>query len=953
MKDRIVIRNARQHNLKGIDLELPRRTLVVVTGPSGSGKSTLAFDTLYAEGQRRYVESLSTYAKQFLERMEKPAVDLVEGISPAVAIEQKNPTRTSRSTVGTATEVYDYLRLLFARAGRTHCPVCDRVVRPDTIQSATDRLLALEEGTRLVITFPLPRSARVSHATLVENLKALGFMRVMVRGEMIDLDEPGTEDPAKLGHDFGHTDELLVVVDRVVAAPDVRERLADSLTTAFNEGEGQVIVVQPGADERIRFSDRFHCPDHPEIRFLDPSPRLFSFNNPYGSCRKCTGFGATLEYAQDLIVPNPARALKEGAVDPWNAPRYGKARTRLMNFAKKMGVKTDVPWEDLPDDFRHAVIHGIKGFEGVIPFLRSKEEKRYKQYIRVYLRQYQRAFPCSECGGARLRPEALYVRIGDLNIGQASELPVSELAPWLEHVGRENAGVFSPQEHAIAEPIVRELRSRLQFLDAVGLGYLSLSRQTRTLSGGEAQRISLSNSLGSRLVDTLYVLDEPTIGLHPRDTDRLLDVLTKLRDGGNSVVMVEHDEAAIRRADQVVELGPGSGEKGGTIVFQGSVDELLQQQTSTAKHLRKEEDSPLKAPARSRIIGPRLKLLGARLHNLHGVDFEAPLGALTVVTGVSGSGKSTLVHDVLYRALERELAEGETTAKQHLGEEIGEYDRLENAGNIDAVVLIDQEPIGRTFRSNPVTYIKAFDFVREIFSRQPLSVQRGYTPGHFSFNVKGGRCEACQGDGVMQVEMVFLADVFVPCDICGGARYKPEILEVKYKDLNIRQVLDLTIDEAIRFFLKEDRLGQMLWQLQQVGLGYLRLGQPAPTLSGGEAQRLKIARELIGAGKRRGNRVYILDEPTTGLSGAEVRKLLQVLHRLLDAGHTVIVIEHNLDVILAADWIVDLGPDAGEAGGRVIASAPPEQVAKVQGSHTGRYIAQALAERKRALARRD
>ncbi|MEX2281449.1 MAG: excinuclease ABC subunit UvrA [Gemmatimonadota bacterium] len=959
MKDRIIIRNARQHNLKGLDLELPRRALVVLTGPSGSGKSSLAFDTLYAEGQRRYVESLSTYAKQFLERMEKPAVDSIEGISPAVAIEQKNPTKTSRSTVGTATEVHDYLRLLWARAGRTFCPICNRRVQPDTVQSATDTVLALPEGTRLLIAFPLPRSARLSHERVVENLKALGFMRVLVGDRTIDLDEPAAEHADTLGIDLAGAEELLIVVDRLVVGPAVKERLADSFGTAFHEGDGAVLAIDATTFQRLRFSDRFHCPDHSEVKFLDPTPRLFSFNNPYGSCPKCTGFGATLEYDERLIVPNAGRSLKGGAVDPWEKPRYAKHRARLLAYAKKQKVPTDVVWRDLPIKFRNAVIKGTRDFTGVIPFLRSREDKRYKQYIRVFLRRYQWATTCDACNGTKLRPEALYVRVSNLTIAEASELPLDQLNDWIRTLSADPQSVdsdprsairdpMSPQEYAIAEPILRELRSRLQFLCDVGLGYLTLNRQTRTLSGGESQRIGLANSLGSSLVDTLYVLDEPTVGLHPRDTDRLLMLLKRLRDGGNSVVMVEHDEAAIRSADHIIELGPGSGEKGGQIVFEGPISALLAADTGTAKQLnRLEQTAPrLRSP---RTMVPKLKLTGARLHNVNGVNIELPLGSLTVVTGVSGSGKSTLIHDVLYRALEREMAEGDTSAKQHLGEEIGAFDRLDGAQQLDAVVLVDQEPIGRTFRSNPVTYIKAFDQVREIFARQPLAKQRGYAPGHFSFNIKGGRCEECQGDGVKQVEMVFLADVHVPCEICGGKRYKPQTLEITYKGLNIRQVLDLTVDEAIRFFIKEDKLGQMLWQLQQVGLGYLRLGQPAPTLSGGEAQRLKIARELIGAGKKRGHRMYILDEPTTGLSGGEVRKLLGVLQRLLDAGHTVVIIEHNIDVILAADWIIDLGPEAGEAGGRLVAMGRPEEVAQVKASHTGRYIAQALGTR-RALA---
>ena len=937
MKDRIVIRNARQHNLKGIDVDLPRRALVVFTGPSGSGKSSLAFDTLYAEGQRRYVESLSTYAKQFLDRMEKPLVDMIEGISPAVAIEQKNPTKTSRSTVGTATETYDYLRLLWARAGRTHCPVCNRHVKPDTVQSVTDEVQTLEQGTRIMVAFPLPRSARISHERVVENLRALGFIRVIAGGDVLDLDEPSALIPTTLGHNLAGTEDLLVVIDRLTVGPDAQERLADAIGTAFKEGEGQVVIVLPSS--RMRFSEFARCEEHPDIKFLEPSPRLFSFNNPYGSCQVCAGFGATLEYDESCIVPNAERSLKDGAVDPWEKPRYKRTRAKLLAYAKKRGVDVDKPWRALPKTFRDEVIHGVKGFEGVVPFLESKEEKRYKQYIRVFLRQYQAARTCGACGGTKLRPEALYIKIAGKTIAEMSLVPLLELNEWLREIGE--SSTLTESEKGIAEPILREVHARLQFLLDVGLAYLTLHRQTRTLSGGEAQRISLANSLGSRLVDTLYVLDEPTIGLHPRDTDRLLNILERLRDGGNTVVVVEHDPAAIAIADHIVEMGPGSGEKGGRVVFEGTFDELKAAETSTGRNLRA-PSATASALSGGAKFKQRMRLTGAKLHNLTGVDVEIPLGTLTAVTGVSGSGKSTLVHDVLYRALEKALTGGESSAKQHLGEQIGSYDRLDGIKSVDAVVLVDQSPIGKTPRSNPVTYIKAFDHIRAIFAQQPLAKQRKYGPGHFSFNVQGGRCEACQGDGVVEIEMVFLADVYMPCEICSGKRYKPETLEITYKGLNILQVLDLTIDEAIRFFIKEDKLGQMLWQLQQVGLGYLRLGQPAPTLSGGEAQRLKIARELIHATRKRGHRIYILDEPTTGLSLGEVRKLLEVIRRLTDAGHTAIVIEHNLEMIQAADWVIDLGPEGGSGGGRIVAVGTPREVARVKESHTGRYLKEAF-----------
>ena len=965
MDEAIRIRGARQHNLKNVDLDLPRRKLTVITGPSGSGKSSLALDTLFAEGQRRYVESLSTYAKQFLERMEKPHVDSIEGISPAVAIEQKNPTKTSRSTVGTATEVYDYLRLLWSRVGRTHCPSCGRRVRPDTVTSAVDRVLELPEGTRIQVAFPLPRSEEVTHELVVSNLRAMGFVRLLADGAPLDVSGPEADAIEELGADVTAADELLIVVDRLRVDQSATDRLADSLGTCFVEGDGEAVVLitdaragdgarlpaearaRAGADApapraaaegrlptRLLFTEHFRCPDHPEVTFLDPSPQLFSFNNPYGTCRLCTGFGATLDYDPELIVPNPRRSLTDGAVDPWSKPRYRRERERLRDFAVARKVSLYSPWEELPERFREAVLYGAKGFAGVVPFLVSKERKRYKQYIRVFLRQYQSPKTCRECGGARIRPEALYVRVGDRAIADVSDLPLEELDPWLG--GLE----LTPMEEQIAETILRELRARVRFLVDVGLGYLSLSRQTRTLSGGEAQRINLANSLGAALVDTLYVLDEPTVGLHPQDTGALLELLRRLRSAGNTVVVVEHDPQAIRSADHVVELGPGSGEHGGDVVFEGKPEDLPAQDTATGRYLSGRTAVPV--PDRPRDVdGPSLSLRGARQHNLQGVDVEIPLGTLTVVTGVSGSGKSTLVHDVLYRAAERELG-GETSAKEHLGEVVGEYDALEGLGHIDQVILVDQSPIGRTPRSNPVTYVKAWDHVRRLFAAQPLAKERGYGPGQFSFNVPGGRCEACKGAGQVEVEMIFLADVFVPCEVCGGARYGRELLDVKVRGRNVSDVLELTVDEAIRFFIRERKLGRTLWQLQQVGLGYLRLGQPAPTLSGGESQRLKIARELASAVGRRGRKLYILDEPTTGLSGEDVAKLLDVLGRLVEAGNTVLVIEHNLDVIRVADWVIDLGPGAGYRGGRLVAMGRPETVATVPESATGRCLAAAL-----------
>ena len=938
MNDPIRIRGARQHNLKGIDVDLPRRSLTVITGPSGSGKSSLALDTLFAEGQRRYVESLSTYAKQFLERMEKPHVDSVDGISPAVAIEQKNPTKSSRSTVGTATEVYDYMRLLWSRVGHTQCPECDRWIRPDTVSSAVDRVLELPAGTRIQVTFPLPRSEEITHELIVSNLRALGFVRLLVDGEAVDVSEPDASDAAALGRDVTAADELLVVVDRLKADPTEAERLADSLGTCFVEGDGEAVVVVADAPEdlprRLLFTERFRCPEHPEVSFLDPTPQLFSFNNPYGTCPLCTGFGATLDYDPELIVPNPARSISDGAVDPWSKPRYRREREKLRSFGLEQGISLYSPWEELPKKFREAVLFGQKGFKGVIPFLVSRERKRYKQYIRVFLRQYQSPKTCRECGGARIRGQALYVKVGGLTIADVAEVPLEELGPWLEGL------TLSEMEARIAETILRELRARVGFLVDVGLGYLSLSRQMRTLSGGEAQRINLANSLGSALVDTLYVLDEPTVGLHPRDTGALLGLLQRLRSAGNTVVVVEHDTQAIDSADHVVELGPTSGEHGGEIVFEGAPEALRRVDTTTGRYLSGRSASSTASRMRD-VGGARITLKGARQHNLRGVDVEIPLGTLTVVTGVSGSGKSTLVHDVLYRAAERELG-GETSAKEHLGEVVGEYSALDGLAHVDEVVLVDQSPIGRTPRSNPVTYVKAWDSVRKLFAATPLARERGYQPGAFSFNVEGGRCEECKGAGSVQVEMIFMADVFVSCDACGGRRYKRELLDVKVRGRNISEVLDLTVDEAIRFFIRERKLGKTLWQLQQVGLGYLRLGQAAPTLSGGESQRLKIARELARVAGKKGRKLYILDEPTTGLSGEDVGKLLDVLDRLVDAGNTVLVIEHNLDVIRFADWVIDLGPGAGARGGEIVAVGRPETVASVPESATGRYLAEVL-----------
>ena len=944
MKESIVVRGARQHNLKGFDLEIPRRTVTVVTGPSGSGKSSLAFDTIYAEGQRRYVESLSSYARQFLERMEKPDVDSVEGLSPAVAIEQKNPTKTSRSTVGTATEIYDYLRLLWARVGHTFCPNCGREIKPDTVQSVTDKVLAIPAGTRFYVTFPLRLSNKVTHDVVIENLRAQGFLRVAIDGIVMHLDEL-----ADSKRDITRAKELLVVVDRLITSPESAGRLSDAVGTAFREGEGDCVlllneaVVSPidGLTvTKLRFTERFECPNDGTIA-PTPTPQLFSFNNPRGACSQCNGFGAILEYDETLIVPYPTRSLRDGAIDPWTKPRYENKRRALAEFAKRERIPMDKPWDQLSAAHRQLLLNSkTRPYKGIFPFLRDLEDKRYKQYIRVFLRQYQTAQECPRCHGTKLQPEALNVRVGGLNIARVAELPVDELAVWLDDLR------LSEFERAIAAMILKEARDRVTFLRDVGLGYLSMNRATRTLSGGEAQRIGLANSLGSQLVDTLYVLDEPSIGLHSRDMDRLLKLLQRLRDAGNSVLVVEHDLAAIEAADYMVELGPGSGEAGGEIVFAGPISRIAESPL-TGQYVTGARTIPL--PSERRRLGPRwITLTGAREHNLQDVEVRIPLGALTVVTGVSGSGKSTLVHDVLYRALETHLM-GEHSAKLHLGEKVGEYEAITGFDAIDDVVMIDQSPIGKSPRSNPVTYVKAFDEIRSIFADTPLARQRKYTPGTFSFNVEGGRCEACEGAGALEVEMVFMADVFVPCEDCGGKRYKPEVLDVTVRGKNIHEVLNLTVDQAIRFFPREEKLGQALWQLQQVGLGYLRLGQPATTLSGGEAQRIKIARELALAGKKSGKKMYVMDEPTTGLHLEDIRKLAKVFDRLLEQGHSLVLIEHNLDVIKLADWVIDLGPEGGIGGGKVIAMGRPEDVVRVRESHTGRWLAPLLERRTRPL----
>ena len=955
MSDRIRVRGARQHNLKGVDIDIERGALTVLTGPSGSGKSSLAFDTIYAEGQRRYIESLSTYAKQFLERMPKPAVDLVEGVSPSVAIDQSNRVQSSRSTVGTITEVYDYLRLLWARVGTTVCPGCGRPVVPDTVTSATDALLDLGPDARLAIAFPIPADERGDGARAVENLRARGYVRVLVDARELYLPDIDLEGEDEGGGDavraLTRAREALVVVDRVTSRPEDRERIADSLAAAFAEGRGAAVALvwRRGAStpERHDFEEAYRCA-RCGSGFPRPTPQLFSFNSPAGACDTCTGFGAVLEYSPQLIVPDAGRSLDEGALDPWSKPRYRRERSRLRQFAASSGLDATLPWEALPEEGRRVLLDGGtyagERFRGVIPFLRSKEKKRYKAYIRVFLRQYQLPELCSGCEGNRLKPEALNVRVGGRHIAEVARWTVKEISVLL--AGDLDLTAF---ERQVASTILGELEQRISFLGEVGLGYLTLDRQARSLSGGEMQRIRLASCLGSRLVSTLYVLDEPTIGLHPHDIDAFTGVLERLADRGNTVLVVEHEPSVLERADRIVELGPRAGEQGGEIVFEGGWDDLLTSETGTGQALARRAAAADRVGVRRggahrdrEAPGGELVLRGARLHNVRDVDVAIPLGSLTLVTGVSGSGKSTLIRGVLYHALEREVTD-RSSAKPHLGEPTGSWDRLDGAEFLEDVVLVDQRPIGRTPRSNPATYIGAFTPLRSAYAALPEARARGYEAGYFSFNRPGGRCERCKGAGEETVEMVFLADVSVPCETCGGSRYRPEVLEIGIRGRSIRDALDMTVDEAIRFFIRNDRLGSRLWQLQRVGLGYLRLGQPATTLSGGEAQRLKIARELA---RRRsaGRRLYILDEPTVGLGVAEVGTLVAVLRELVGEGHTAIVVEHNLDVVAEADWVVDMGPGPAADGGRIVAAGPPAIIAESQSSLTGAFL-RARAER--------
>ena len=948
-QETLSVRRARVHNLRNISVDIPHNAITVITGVSGSGKSSLAFDTIYAEGQRRYVESLSAYARQFLERMEKPDVDEIAGIAPAVAIRQKNSTRNPRSTVATATEIYDYLRLLFARCGQTFCTKCGAAVRRDHPDEIATRVLSLTPGRRFYVLYQLriaPWQTAGRHGGkkkgaappqdalrgALAGIQKRGFNRIYQNARLYEFSSPET----LLDADFSKP--VFVVVDRLSVNPDSRSRLIDSLEICYREGGGEAILefVQEASGhlaERLVFNERFECKNDGTI-YPEPEPRLFSFNNPYGACPRCQGFGNTIDFDLNLVVPDPSKSLDDGAIEPWTKPRYRALQQEAKKFARAQGIPSNVPWRQLSNEQRRLLLEGGPDFDGVQGFFEWLERKKYKLHVRVFLSRYRGYATCPDCAGTRLRPEARAVRIAGRSITEICHLTVKEARAFFSSLQLTDA------QSKVAEKILEEVRTRLRFLDEVGLDYLTLDRLASTLSGGEAQRIQLATSLGSHLVGALYVLDEPSIGLHPRDTERLMDILKSLRDLGNTLVVVEHDADTMRAADHIIDLGPGAGELGGQLLFSGPYDALPHDPASiTGKYLSGELH--ISVPNnRHRPSGKFLRLFGASLHNLRNVDLMLPLGTLTVVTGVSGSGKSTLVHDVLYRAL---------CAKRN-GASVKEFcDRLEGDAQIEEVVIVDQSPIGRTPRSNPATYLKAFDAVREVFAETPDAKRRGYTAGHFSFNVPGGRCEACQGDGTVTVEMQFLADVELICEECRGTRFKSSVLEVRYHNKNIHEVLQLTVREALAFFANIPKVVSKLKILNEMGMGYLRLGQSATTLSGGEAQRLKLAAHLTHSENK--GILYILDEPTTGLHFDDIAKLLGAFRKLLDSGASLLVIEHNLEVIKCADWLIDLGPEGGDLGGRIIATGTPEQVARNTQSHTGRFLARLLhpaAQAKRA-----
>ncbi|MDK2887292.1 MAG: excinuclease subunit [Thermoanaerobacter sp.] len=937
MLEKIVVKGARVHNLKNIDVEIPRGKLVVLTGLSGSGKSSLAFDTIYAEGQRRYVESLSAYARQFLGQMDKPDVDYIEGLSPAISIDQKTTSHNPRSTVGTVTEIYDYLRLLFARVGRAHCPSCGRPISRQAVEQMVDQLMALPEGTRLQILAPVVRGKKGEHQKVLEEIRRNGFPRVRVDGEVRDLAEG-----VQLDKNKKHTIE--VVVDRVIVRPGVARRLADSLETALGMAGGVALAAVVDGPEML-FNENFACPvcgiSLPEI-----APRLFSFNNPYGACPACTGLGVRREIDPDLVIPDRRKSIAEGAIAGWF--RGTNAYACLEALAEKYGFSLSTPVAELTEEQLNKILYGtgtdkilvnyrdasgrrqqyLATFEGVINNLSRRYRENTSPYIREEIERYMSDRPCPACGGARLRPEALAVKLGGLSIVDVTRLSIKEAREFFRRLE------LTERERLIARQVLKEINARLGFLINVGLDYLTLDRAAGTLSGGEAQRIRLATQIGSGLTGVLYILDEPSIGLHQRDNRRLLDTLLHLRDLGNTVIVVEHDEDTIRTADHIIDIGPGAGEYGGRVVAQGTLQDILNSPESiTGQYLSGRRFIPVPA-ARRKPGGKALQVLGAAEHNLKQIDVTFPLGVFICVTGVSGSGKSTLVNEILYKYLARELHGSRVQP--------GACREVRGIEHLDKVINVDQSPIGRTPRSNPATYTGVFNDIRDLFASLPEARMRGYKPGRFSFNVKGGRCEACAGDGIIKIEMHFLPDVYVPCEVCKGRRYNRETLEVKYKGKNIADVLDMTVDQAAEFFRHIPKIYRRLKTLQDVGLGYIRLGQPAPELSGGEAQRVKLATEL--SRRSNGRTLYILDEPTTGLHMADVHRLLQVLHRLVEAGDTVVVIEHNLDVIKTADYIIDLGPEGGDGGGWVVACGTPEEVARVKESYTGQFLARILAQ---------
>jgi excinuclease ABC subunit A len=951
--DRIVISGAREHNLKDIDVELPRDALIVITGLSGSGKSSLAFDTIYAEGQRRYVESLSAYARQFLGLMEKPDVDSIEGLSPAISIDQKTTSRNPRSTVGTVTEIYDYLRLLWARIGTPHCPTCGEEITGQTQEQIVDRLMTLEDGVKFMVMAPVVRGRKGEYGKLLEQLRLEGYSRVEVNGELRRLDEEIVLDK-KYKHDVS------VVVDRLVMKPDLRRRLSESVEAAAGLAAGLVEVELVGDDEEtLLFSEQFACltcgTSIPELE-----PRIFSFNSPHGACERCHGLGFQRVIDPELVVPDPTLSLGEGALQPWNRGVSAYWKRLIAAVAEDYGVDLDKPWSKLKKSEREIFLHGTGGerhqvtytnrfgrrrsykvrFEGILNQLQRRYEETDSETNRERIEGYMAEQPCPDCEGARLRPESLAVTVGGLSIAAYTELSARAAAAWID------ALELTKTERAIARLIVREIAERLAFLENVGIGYLSLSRSARSLSGGEAQRIRLATQIGSSLVGVMYVLDEPSIGLHQRDNEKLIATLDRLRDLGNTVIVVEHDEGTMRAADHLVDLGPGAGEHGGYVIAAGTPAKVAKDPASlTGQYLSGKKE--IEVPAQRREPRGALAVRGAREHNLKGIDVAIPLGVFCCVTGVSGSGKSTLVNETLHHAVANRLHQAKLRP--------GAHDGIDGLSQIDKIINIDQSPIGRTPRSNPATYTKIFDHIRQLFAQTQEARARGYKPGRFSFNVKGGRCEVCTGDGQIKIEMHFLPDVYVPCEQCHGKRYNRETLEVRFKGKSIADVLEMSVEEAVGFFENVPKIARRLRTLHDVGLDYIRLGQPATTLSGGEAQRVKLATELSKVAT--GDTLYILDEPTTGLHFADVQRLLDVLGRLVDAGNTVVVIEHNLDVIKTADRLIDLGPDGGDEGGEVVATGTPEEVAAVEHSHTGQFLAELVepaipAKAKRASRKR-